>query len=191
MLKSVNIYLIGALCIVSMLMGAGLYAWYKGDDPPKIVTQYVTRYIDREVPIPTKGNTAPDVKYVYKTITDTLILEKVEYRIPPEFLNSGENVNIINPAEFVSRDRGSLFVRSFDPIESRYYVREYKYKRPDLMLTIDGDIAIIDQYNPYVGGRLTLSYKGFGVMGGLYQNPFDGQTRGLYGLTYKKQIVFR
>jgi Na+/proline symporter len=65
------------------------------------------------------------------------------------------------------------------------------YNRPDLMLTVDGDIAIIDQYSPYVGGRLTLSYKGFGVMGGLYQNPFDGETRGLYGITYKKQIIFR
>jgi hypothetical protein len=174
-----------------MLMGAGLYAWYKGDDPPKIVTQYVTRYIDREVPVPTKNPSAPDVKYVYKTITDTVKLVEVQYKIPPEFLKGEDNVNLINPSEFVTRDRGSLFVRSFDPIDRRYYVREYKYNRPDLMLTVDGDIAIIDQYSPYVGGRLTLSYKGFGVMGGLYQNPFDGETRGLYGITYKKQIIFR
>jgi hypothetical protein len=180
-----------ALCLISMVMGAFLYAWYRGEDPPKVVTQYVTKYIDREVPIHKQGSVAtPKTVYVYKTITDTVtVLKEIEIYVPRDM--NEDSLSVFNPFRDVRMNNRNISIQYFNPSTRTYYINEYKTKEPDLQLMLNGDIAIIDQYHPYVGGRATLSYKKLGVMGGFYYNPFDGQVRGLYGLSYQKQIVFK
>lgn len=191
MFKSINIYLIIGLCLINMILGAVLYAWYRGEEPPKIVTQYVTKYIDREVPIHTQGtNATPQIVYQYKTITDTVkVLKEVEIYVPRTM--NEDSLSVFNPFNDVRVNNRTLSIQYFNPSTRTFYVNEYKTKEPDVQLMLNGDIAIIDQYHPYVGGRATLSYKNFGLMGGAYYNPFDGEWRGLYGLSYQKQIVFK